>query len=208
VEIRVNSETPTADSMAGFGPVVERTINDINEKLGKECLSLESGEIIDFNEQAIKALPKAEQLKWFDDRSVNLLTDSVEGQRGSASSRFHRPPKGLGLSEMAQRHIRSMRMFSDAMNVFSCAPHNDLLSDRAANEAYCLAEVGEQYAVYFPNGGAVKLDLSALPGPRQVRWLDIARSAWQEPQTVTDGKTLELKAPGQGHWAVLILTES
>ena len=124
---------------------------------------------------------------------------------GAASVRFHRPPSGLGRSDVAMSHIRSMRMLTDAMNVLVCEPRNDLLGERSPNEAYCLAEPGRQYAVYFPDGGAVRLDVSAARGSLQVRWLDINRSAWQEPQTVTDAGTLQLTTPGTGHWAALIL---
>ncbi len=128
---------------------------------------------------------------------------------GCASTRFHRPGPhdqyfGLGLSELAQTNIRSMRMLTDVLNVVECAPHNDLLSDREPNEAYCLAKPGERYAVYFTDGGAVKLDVSAAQGSLEVRWLDIARSAWLETQSVQSSRTLELKAPGDGPWAVLI----
>jgi hypothetical protein len=126
---------------------------------------------------------------------------------GSASSRFHRPPTGLGLSEAAQVHIKSLRMLTDATHVFGCVPRNDLLSDRQPNEAYCLAEPGRQYAVYFPDGGEVSLDISASKGTLQLRWLDITRSAWQEPQPVTGGGSLKVKTPGQGPWAVLVLAE-
>jgi hypothetical protein len=124
---------------------------------------------------------------------------------GSASSRFHRPPTGLGLGEKAQRHIRSLRMLTGAMNIFTTAPRNDLLSDRAANEAYCLAEPGKQYAVYFPDGGAVARDATAGQGELELRWFDIVRSAWRDPQKAKGGQALELKAPGPGPWAVLIL---
>jgi len=34
--------------------------------------------------------------------------------------------------------------------------------------------------------------------------LDIARGAWQEPQTAATGTSLEPQTPGKGHWAVLI----
>jgi hypothetical protein len=127
---------------------------------------------------------------------------------GCASARFHRPGPshhffGIGLSELAQAHIKSLRMLTDAMHVFSCEPRNDLLGDRSPNEAYCLAEPGRQYAVYFPDGGEVKLDVSAA-GPLEVRWLDIARGAWQTPHSAA-GRTLDLKAPGKGQWAVLVL---
>ena len=91
------------------------------------------------------------------------------------------------------------------MNVFACKPRNDLLRDREPNEAYCLAEPGRQYAVYFPDGGTVSLDVSDARGSLELRWLDITRSVWQEPQSATAGRTLELRAPGNGHWAVLIV---
>jgi hypothetical protein len=128
---------------------------------------------------------------------------------GCASSRFHRPGPShhffaIGLSDLAQTHLRSMRMLADSMNVFVCEPRNDLLSARQPNEAYCLAEPGRQYAVYFPEGGAVKLDVSAVQGGLQMRWLDIGRSAWLEPQPAPAGGVLDLKTPGNGPWTVLI----
>jgi hypothetical protein len=138
---------------------------------------------------------------------------------GGASARFHRPhPRedldaheaatdfGLGLSPRAQATLRAARTFTEAMNVFACQPQNDLLGERSPNEAYCLAEPGRQYAVYFPDGGEVTLDASSAKGKMQVRWLDISRNAWQEPQTVDGGGTLKLRTPGKGHWAALILT--
>jgi len=124
---------------------------------------------------------------------------------GCASARFHRPTSGRGLDPQAQRHIRSARLLTDAMNVFACAPRDDLLSERSPNEAYCLAEPGKRYAVYFPDGGEVKLDVSGISGRLQVRWLDIARSVWQESQQIQGGATLDLKSPANGHWAALVL---
>ena len=137
---------------------------------------------------------------------------------GGASARFHRPHPlegtddhekstnwGLGLSARAQATLRAARTLTEAMNVFACEPRTDLLSELLPNEAYCLAEAGRQYAVYFPDGGAVKLDVSKAQGPLQVRWLDVSRSAWQDSRTVEGGGILALKTPGTGHWAVLVL---
>ncbi|HVR37158.1 MAG TPA: putative collagen-binding domain-containing protein, partial [Methylomirabilota bacterium] len=118
--------------------------------------------------------------------------------------RFHRPPAGLGLGDEARIHIKSLRLLTDAMNVFTCEPRNDLLRDREANEAYCLAEPGRQYAVYFPDGGSVTLDVSALQGRVEMRWMDIARGAWREPLTRPGGGSLELETSDRGHWAALV----
>ena len=53
-----------------------------------------------------------------------------------------------------------MRILTDSMPIFTCEPHSDLLSNRAENEAYVIANLGQEYAVYFPNGGSVNIDLS------------------------------------------------
>jgi hypothetical protein len=129
---------------------------------------------------------------------------------GCASSRFHRPGPshhffGVGLSELAQTHIRSMRMLTDEMNLFGCEPNNDLLSDREPNEAYCLAEPGRQYAVYFPDGGAVTLSLSDAVGDWTLRWLEIRASRWGDETILRGGSDLPLTPPGEGPWAALLL---
>ncbi len=123
---------------------------------------------------------------------------------GLASARFHRPNSGLGLGAEAQANIRSMRMLTDAMNVFVCTPHNDLLADRETNEAYCLANPGTQYAVYFPDGGKVTLDIGSDKGSVTVRWLDIMKSKWVEPEQMEVEGKLILECPSKGYWAVLV----
>ena len=123
---------------------------------------------------------------------------------GMASARFHRPDSGLGLSDKAQANIRSARMLTGAMDVFSCAPHNDLLSNREPNEAYCLANPETEYAVYFPTGGSVDLDVSGLAGPATVRWLHVLSGQWRESRTVEGEGPLRLECPSKDYWAVLI----
>ncbi len=126
---------------------------------------------------------------------------------GLASARFHRPASGLGLSPTAQANIRSARMLTDAMSIFRCEPRNDLLSDREPNEAYLTAEEGRQYALFFPDGGAVTLDMSGAKGRFRLRWLSILDSRWLPPTPVTAGGTVKLEAPGKGYWAALLLPE-
>ena len=124
---------------------------------------------------------------------------------GLASARFHRPTSGLGLGEKARANIRSMRMLTDEMDLFTCAPHYDLLGDRAPNEAYCIANPGKEYAVYFPNGGEVTVDVRSLKGSATLTWLDIMKSQWADPGRIEGGGAHRtLRCPAQGHWAVLI----
>ncbi len=126
---------------------------------------------------------------------------------GLASARFHRPDSGLGLGEKAQANIRSMRMLTDKMNIFTCEPHNDLLSDRDSNEAYCIANPGKEYAVYFPDGGEVSLEIGPLKKPATVRWLDIMKSQWTNTQQIENENKLKLCCPSQDYWAALITNQ-
>jgi hypothetical protein len=103
---------------------------------------------------------------------------------GCASSRFHRPGPShhffaIGLSELAQTHIRSMR--ADRRDERLRLRAAQRIAERASrNEAYCLAQPGSSTPSTFPDGGQVKLDVSAARGTLEVRWLDIANSRWQQ----------------------------
>lgn len=123
---------------------------------------------------------------------------------GLASARFHRPDSGLGLSEKAQANIRGARMLTDRMNVFACEPHNDLLSDKNPNEAYCLANPGKEYTVYFPDGGEVTLDISATQKSVKICWLDILKCRWGDARPAETQGKLKLRCPSRGYWAVLV----
>lgn len=136
---------------------------------------------------------------------------------GGASARFHRPAFrddidaqeistewGLGIGPLSQTTIRSGRMFADSFDLFTSSPNNDLLSEREDNEAYALANPGQQHSVYFPKGGDVSLDVSAMDGTLEVRWLDIDNATWQEPRQVENSGSLTLQTPGDGDWVAVI----
>jgi hypothetical protein len=125
---------------------------------------------------------------------------------GVGAVRFHRPPAGLALSELAQAHIRSMRMFTDELGIFTCAPRPDLLHDSIGwgSEAYCLADPGRAYAICMPNGGAVQLDCGGLGNDAIIRWLDVRACRWQGEQRVAAGEATWVCAPSGGFWAALV----
>jgi hypothetical protein len=126
---------------------------------------------------------------------------------GAASVRFHRPPSGIGLSETAQAAIRGVRDLTDRMAWFDAAPHNDVLGEREENEAYCRARPGRDYAVYFPDGGSVTVDLGAPGVEASLTWLDVLTGRWTRPASVEVSPTTSLDAPGSGHWIALVTRE-
>jgi hypothetical protein len=136
---------------------------------------------------------------------------------GCASARFHRPHPledpaahqastdfGLGLSPLAQSIIRSMRWVTDQIDFTTTEPRNDLLSGRDENEAFLLAESGRQYALYFPKGGEVRLDLTAAKGQWEVLWRNVLDGTVQNGGLIGGGKPENLKTPGSGHWAAVL----
>lgn len=135
---------------------------------------------------------------------------------GLASARFHRPPSGLGLGNIAQTHLRAMRMLLGEIDIFACEAHNDLLQNRSGNEAFCAAQPGIEYAVFFPDGGNVLLDVTGTEGcALSVRWLNVRQSAWVAAATAIsieelDGQAhVRLITPAEdGYWVALIQNRS
>lgn len=125
---------------------------------------------------------------------------------GSASSRFHRPGAGIGLTDEAKTQIKSMRLLTAELDVFRSTPDADssLLSDNDDDEAYLTYIAGEQYVLYFPDRGSVEIDLSEVSGACTLKWLDIIHSKWNERQTIQGGGLIRLTTPDNGPWAVVI----
>ena len=119
---------------------------------------------------------------------------------GAASVRFHRPPWGLGINPLALSQIKCMREFTNSINIYNHKPSNHLLSDREVNEAYCLAKIGKEYAVYFPAKGDVILN--APKGKYEARWFNIKSSKWEQSLVVNlPGR---LKTHTDESWVVLL----
>ena len=97
-------------------------------------------------------------------------------------------------------------MLLDAIHIFSMEPHNDLLSQRSSNEAYCLAEPGRQYAVFFTGDGdgRVRIDFAALQSHLELRWLNITENRWETGIMVSRRKDYTLETLGGGHWIAVM----
>lgn len=124
---------------------------------------------------------------------------------GAAAVRFHRPDSGLGFSAPAEASIRAGRKLESLVRLWEVEAANGLLGERGANEAYLAARPGVAYAMYFPDGGAVTLDLRGAEGTFVVRWIDIGRGDWGPRGEVAGGDWRPIVAPGPGHWGVALV---
>jgi len=126
---------------------------------------------------------------------------------GAASMRFHRPDSGLGLNDKAVAAIRAARKLESKIPLWTVQPADGLLSDRSVNEAYLAADSGRAYALYFPAGGEVRVDLTATDGPLKAHWIDIDSGDWGPTQELIGGDRVRIAPPNGGNWAVAILVE-
>ena len=122
---------------------------------------------------------------------------------GSAAVRFHRPISGLGLGDTAQVVIHSMRMATDGIDFFNAEPHNELLSQREENEAYCRAVPGKDYLVYFPDAGTVELDLGAARSGLEVEELEVLSGKLKKLKIRQEDGKIILQSPGK-HFIFII----
>lgn len=136
---------------------------------------------------------------------------------GSASSRFHRPPAGNGLNDFAKASIMAARLLEEQIKFWDITPHMELLSDRESNEAYLAAKPDEKYAVYFTDGGSVRLNLSDAPGTFNFTWISVSMGITTRTsekggyrltkKTIQGGGMVTLTAPYKGGWVAAIVKQ-
>ncbi|MEF8845295.1 MAG: hypothetical protein V5A59_07450, partial [Bacteroidales bacterium] len=128
---------------------------------------------------------------------------------------------GSGLNERVQTNLKAMDMLLQKFDIFRASPQNDILRHIVASvpgsmEAYVCAEIGEQYAVYFPRGRfMVGLDPWIYTERVRVRWLDIEDLSWSAPEMIKvqwEGSRddwghygkIPLKTPGNEAYVALV----
>jgi hypothetical protein len=136
---------------------------------------------------------------------------------GCASSRFHRPDSGNGLNDLAKASIQAARLLETKLKFWDVTPHMELLAGREPNEAYLAAQPGKCYALYFPYGGEVTLDLSGAPGSYEITWISVSMGRILETssrgrygqfdKTVEGGRTVTLSAPYKGGWVAAFVKQ-
>ncbi len=123
---------------------------------------------------------------------------------GFASARFHRPPSGLGLSLKAQAAVSTVRKLESISPLWTFRPAMGRLGDRSENEAFAAAAGDRAFAVYFPHGGAVTLQVPA--GDYDLRWIDGTTGDWGKSEKRSVGTdAAKIHAPDEGHWLAAVI---
>ena len=128
---------------------------------------------------------------------------------GAASVRFHRPDSGLGINDKAVACIRAARLVEKKVRLWELEPANELLTDRAENEAYAAANRDRSRIVlYFPAKAKTEhvreVSLPMLAGKNcQISWFNID-SGKRAGDAKTKASASKLRPPFQGNAAAVV----
>ncbi len=125
------------------------------------------------------------------EHAVNTFFRNILG--GFASSRFHRPPSGLGLSDLSANCIKTVRNIETIIRLWDVAPKMDLLKVEENDEVYMSAKEGEYYLIYFATSGTVHLDLSKHGNDFALRWIDVEEGEWRGKAKIAGGSVVDIE---------------
>ncbi len=152
-------------------------------------------------------------------QKVSLLdTDHIWGMGGNAAwvwkafTRGHNPifmdqyqgvvfdaPNRHAQWEEVRRAMGQTRRIAGSVNLAGMTPHDELASSK-----YCLANPGQEYLVYLPDGGEVTVDLTSGKQPFMVEWINPRSDVVTNGGIIESGEKRSFKPPFEGD-AVLYL---
>ena len=95
--------------------------------------------------------------------------------------------------EDARKAMGLTRTCAERMNLAAMAPRNELSSTR-----FCLANPGQEYLVYLPDGGEATVDLTAAAGTFALEWMHPVDGTITPGEVALGGDKRGLKAPFAG----------
>ena len=96
-----------------------------------------------------------------------------------------------------RRAMGVARRLAERINLAAMTPQKEL-----ASSGYCLANPGEEYLVYLPEGGEVTVDFTAATGQLNVEWVHPIEGTTTGAASVAGGGKQVLKAPFSGEAVV------
>jgi hypothetical protein len=91
--------------------------------------------------------------------------------------------------------LSNIHNFIERVEFWNMAPSDHLVT---SGIAYCLANPGNEYVVYLPDGGSVTVDLSDATGTLDVDWYNPKDGTYYDGGTVTDGGIETFTPPFSG----------
>ncbi|UCD27810.1 MAG: hypothetical protein JSV03_11985 [Planctomycetota bacterium] len=125
---------------------------------------------------------------------------------GCAAVRSHRDGAGIGLQPISKACIKAVRKVETLVKFWDVESHQELLSDRGKDEAYLIARPGDAYVLYFTSGGSVGLNMKRYDKDFRLKWIDISTGEWGKETHIRGGKIVQIKTPGKGPYAAVIMT--
>ncbi len=123
---------------------------------------------------------------------------------GFASSRFHRPPSGLGLSSISINCLMTIRRIEEKVKMWEISPRMDLLGNSESDKVYMSAKEGEYYVIYFTEPASAELDISNYNSTFAVDWISISDAEWKKSESITGGSRIQITSDfADGAFAVL-----
>ena len=132
--------------------------------------------------------------KWYStEHAVQTVCRNI--MQGFASSRFHRPKGGIGISKISLNCIKTIREVEKHVNLLELDNPRDL-TDENGNEAYLRSWKGKKHLVYLPQGGQVKLDLTHKKKHRRysLKWISTDDALWSSEIIIQGGEMVILDA--------------
>ncbi len=125
---------------------------------------------------------------------------------GAAACSFDAEPNGLGLSERAQKHIKSACLLAKEYDFFTSKPDENsaLILEREYDESYLARNDNQDVIVYFTDGGQIVLDFTDFEGSYSLKWLNLEGANWFGENTIEGGGIIELTSPYAGGWVALL----
>ena len=103
-----------------------------------------------------------------------------------------------------QRWVRNLRGFIADIEFWTMEPQWDAVAE---GEAYVFGRPGEEYVIYFPNGGSVTFAEATEPGLYELQWYDPDSGEVRDPWTaeVSGGDApSSIAAPSEQDWVLHI----
>ena len=124
---------------------------------------------------------------------------------GCAAVRHHRDGGGIGLQPLSKACIRAARLAESMVKFWEVTSHQELLSDRQPDEAYLVARPGQEYLLYFTQGGSVGLNLKGHPGEFRLKWINISTGKLEQDTQLSGDQTVTISAPGNTPYVAVLV---